>query len=365
MIARTPQRLLLFNLKTDADDDILGFTTDWINAIARHFEHVHVITMDMGRLAVASNVTVQSVGKERGWSEPRRVLEFYRLLYATLRNKSIDACFAHMMPHFVILAGPLLRRRRIPITLWYAHKSVTAILRAATFFADRVLTSTPAGFRLPTPKLRVIGQGIDTRRFAPLARSNSGSEFNILHVGRLSPIKQIETLIETAAQLMRSQPGVRIVVTLAGGASTEADHAYERRLREQAQALGIAESVRFLGSVPFPQVHQLYATADCMVNPSVEGALDKTVLEAMSSGLPIITSNASYEPVVGGDLGYWVVGRSDPAAIGERIRRLMEMSPCDRHALGARFRAIVERDHNLANLAARIAAEIEDTVRPA
>ena len=365
MTSPAGKRLLLFNLKTDADDDILGFTTDWINAIARHFEHVHVITMDMGTLAVAPNVTVQSVGKERGWSEPRRVLEFYRLLYAAVRRKSVDACFAHMMPHFVILGGPVLRLRGIPITLWYAHKSVTSILRVATLFADRVLTSTPAGFRLPTAKLRVIGQGIDTRRFAPVAQPTHGSEFNILHVGRLSPIKQIETLIDTAAQLIRNKPGTHIVVTLAGGVGTAADHVYERQLRDQAQALGIADHVRFLGSVPFPQVRQLYVSADCMVNPSVEGALDKTVLEAMSCGLPIVTSNASYKRVVGEDLDYWVVGRSDPVALAERISRLIEMPVGERRALGARFRAIVERDHDLVNLAARIAAEIEQTVQPA
>ncbi len=76
--------LLLFNLATDADDPILGFTTGWINRLAPHYEHIDVITMRVGRLAVAPNVRVYSVGKERGYGEARRALEFYRLLIGLL-----------------------------------------------------------------------------------------------------------------------------------------------------------------------------------------------------------------------------------------------------------------------------------------
>src|SRR4051812_22253590 len=49
--------LLIFNLKTDADDDVLGFTTGWINALSFHFEKVFVLTMQSGRLALRENVT--------------------------------------------------------------------------------------------------------------------------------------------------------------------------------------------------------------------------------------------------------------------------------------------------------------------
>src|SRR2546428_2863676 len=38
-------RILLFNLATDSDDPILGFTTRWIKALAKHVERIHVITM--------------------------------------------------------------------------------------------------------------------------------------------------------------------------------------------------------------------------------------------------------------------------------------------------------------------------------
>ena len=352
------ERLLLFNLKTDADDDILGFTTDWINALAEHFASIRVITMDMGRLDVAKNVEVVSVGKERGWSEPRRALQFYRLLAQTLSESKIDACFAHMMPLFVAMAGPILRVRKIPITMWYAHKAVPPVLRVATMYSRRVLTSTPAGFQLPSTKLKVVGQGIDTVRFSPLPGSYPEKSFRVLHVGRLSAIKRIEVLLEAVALLKGRFASTPVNVTLVGRPQTDADHRYARVLRERADLLGITDHVHFQGSVPFPQVHRVYTSADCMVNPSEAGALDKTVLEAMSCGLPIVTANTSYRNVVGSELAAWVT-RSEAEAIAERMQCLMEMSTEERRALGGLFRQVVERDHSLTKLAARIAAEIK------
>ena len=98
--------LLLFNLMTDIDHPILGFTTQWISALARRVRSIEVITMRSGRVEVPKNVRVHSVGAERGLSEPRRIIEFYRLIFGILRRVRIDGCFAHMIPEFAILPAP-------------------------------------------------------------------------------------------------------------------------------------------------------------------------------------------------------------------------------------------------------------------
>src|SRR5918999_2285075 len=112
---RNSLRVMLFNLATDADDPILGFTTRWIRALAAKVHSVQVITMRAGRVEVPENVQVHSVGKERGYTEPRRAVEFYRLLVNVLTSGSVDVCFAHMMPLFAIMAAPVLKIRGIPI----------------------------------------------------------------------------------------------------------------------------------------------------------------------------------------------------------------------------------------------------------
>src|SRR5215217_951394 len=93
----TPMNLLVFNLATDADDPLLSFSSQWVNRLAARYERVDVITMRAGRLITAENVYVHSVGKEKGYSEARRAVEFYRTLSALRRARPYAACFAHMM----------------------------------------------------------------------------------------------------------------------------------------------------------------------------------------------------------------------------------------------------------------------------
>ncbi len=117
-MSQRPLRLLMFNLMTDTSDPVLGFTTAWIHELATHCETIDVITMYQGTLAVPDNVRVFSAGRERGYSKPLRVLNFYNHLIRLLLTQKYDVCFAHMMPLFAGLAGPLLTARGIRTVLW-------------------------------------------------------------------------------------------------------------------------------------------------------------------------------------------------------------------------------------------------------
>src|SRR5262249_593693 len=244
-------RLLIFNLVTDADDPVLGFTTTWINALAARCEAVDFITMRVGRLAVAANVRVYSVGKEKGYSEARRFIEFYRILFGLLRQHHYDACFAHMMQLFAVMGAPVLKLYHVPITLWYAHKATGRVLQLAEKLVDHVVTSTPEGFRLPSNKVQIIGQGIDTEQFKP-AQSDlipplyemgvgglsaarqptwglGGEDFVLISVGRIAPVKRLEIII-SAVKALREQGLTDVRLILVGEVAAQ-DAAYGERLR--------------------------------------------------------------------------------------------------------------------------------------
>lgn len=355
--------LLVFNLKTDASDDVLGFTTDWVNGLATHCENVFVVTMAVGRIAVAQNVRVYSAGKERGYSEPRRVIEFYRLLIGLLRAERIDVCFAHMMPLFAVLGWPLLRLYRIPIMLWYAHGHVSPLLRIATVLVDRVVTSSRGGFRLPTRKLRVVGQGIDVARFCPAAsRQDPKKRFVLLTVGRISPVKHLEVLIEALAHLSLQLTAKRnVVVRFVGDPLTQRDREYCKSLRRRAKELGVFARVEFLPAVPFTEIHRVYRDADVFVNSSETNSVDKTVLEAMATGLPVVTSNPAFADILDpSHVSMCMVPKGDPDALAIRLTRFIEMSDELRHAYGASLRGIVSRKHALEGLCNRIVGELVD-----
>lgn len=353
MTDRPKLRLLLFNLATDADDPVLGFTTAWLNALAPHCEYIDVITMRVGRLAVAGNVRVFSVGKERGYGEARRVVEFYRILFGLLLRRRYDAGFAHMQQIFALLAAPLLKLWRVPVTLWYAHKATPRSLYWAEKVVDTIVTASPESFRLPSRKVRVIGHGIDTGRFVPAADAPDDL-FTLVSVGRIAPVKRLEILIDTMHRLYFELGWGEVRLRVVGEAAP--DHAaYARHLRELVTTLDIERLVTFVGPVTHEAVPQEYQQSDVMINLSQTGSVDKAVLEAMACGLPVITANEAFHALLApwGDL--LLIPPESPGKLAVSLVKLRAMPPDERRALGAKLRALVVEQHSLTRLAAVLA----------
>lgn len=348
--------LLVFNLATDADDPVLGFTTAWLGALARHCDRIHVITVRKGRQDLPDNVSVYSVGKEKGYGKLHKTTEFYHHLGHILSSDPVDACFAHMQPLFAVLSAPLLKARKIPITLWYAHKSVTRVLLLAEKLVDRVVTASPESFRIPSDKVLVTGHGIDTDRFAPPPMPRGADRpFTIISVGRLSPVKGLETLIDATDRLVRHHELGDLEVRLVGPVY---DAAYAKVLRQQVEDRGLDGVIHFVGAIPHTRVLGEYQRADVFVNLSDTDSVDKAVLEAMSCGLPVITSNVAFERVLSSLGRSAMVAKGDASGLAERLLTLTKQSPEERQTVGRQLRRIVVGGHSLARLARRLAEEI-------
>ena len=344
MVAERDLRLLLFNLKTDADAPILGFTTRWVNRLAPYCAFIDVITMQAGRLDVAENVRVYSVGREKGYSEPRRVLEFYRLLLPLLLSRRYDACFAHMMPLFAGMAGPLLTLWGIPTTLWYTHRQVSNQLRLGLWMSHRVVSAVPDSFPIETDKLRAIGHGIDTAFYAPGGES-SGSPV-IVQVARLMPIKHQMTLF-------RAAQGFDVEVVLVGGVPDAQSTAYRDELVRLADELAIR--VTFAGDQPPEGVRDWYRRATVAVNLSPVGLFDKAALEAMACGVPTIVSNSAFDPVLGEHVEALRIARPDDVdGLAARLRALLALPESDRGHMGTALRARTIEAHSLDRMMGRL-----------
>lgn len=354
--------LLLFNLATDADDPILSFTTHWLNRLAAHYAHVDVITMRAGRLEVAPNVSVYSVGKERGYSEARRVVEFYRILSRLLRQRPYAACFAHMMPLFAALGAPVLLQapllRGVPITLWYTHRQAHRTLRLATAASFRVVTAASDSFPLPTPKLRVIGHGIDTDFFAPDAQVVPAEPPVIVHVARLMPIKHQSALIRALALV----PEARAVFI--GDVPPGADAVYRAELEALARELGVFERVTFAGNIPPEAVRDWNRRTALAVNLSPAGLFDKGALEGMAVGVPTVVASAAFDDVTGGDPRLYVSAPDDHTALATRLRDLLALSAVQRQQIGSDQRQRVIAAHSLDGLITRLVSVL-NTGEPA
>jgi glycosyltransferase involved in cell wall biosynthesis len=97
---------------------------------------------------------------------------------------------------------------------------------------------------------------------------------------------------------------------------------HEKELRERAAALGISDDVRFLDWVSDAELEGLYAAADAFVFPSLYEGFGLPVLEAMTRGVPVASSDRSSLPEVAGDAALLF----DPERVDEiagAIRRLL------------------------------------------
>lgn len=343
------KRLLIFNIRTDADDHILGFTTIWINALAARFDAVDVITMHQGRLDVADNVRVYSVGRERGYSELRRFFVFYWLLLKLLITNRYSAAFAHMMPLFAAMGAPLLTVARVPVTTWYTQRQFNRQVQAATWFSWRMVSAVPTSFPIETPKFRALGHGIDTDFFAPDPNVSPASRPLIVYVARLTAVKNQHILLDAIESL-------DVDVALIGDIPDGFDDKYKQDLIRQVSENDLTDRVQFVGAQTAEQVRDWCRQATLTVNLSPVGAFDKAALEGMACGAPTIVTNRAFAPVMGDYTDQLTIDLDDDPvrALHVCISALLDLSADDRQRIGQQVREGVIEHHSLKRLIDRL-----------
>ncbi|MBI3763491.1 MAG: glycosyltransferase family 4 protein [Chloroflexi bacterium] len=340
--------LLVVTYKVDQADSLVGFAVGWLNALAARLDHLDVICLARGPAQLRENITVHSLGKERGARKLAQAIEFYRV---ALRARA-DVVFCQFSPIFVVAIAPIAKLRGWPTVLWYTHRHVDLKLRIATALADRVVTASPESFGLASSKVRVIGHGIDTERFAPdeSGLADPTRLKTILAVGRIAPIKNYEMLIEAASRITRQRADAEFVV--AGGVQAKGLEDYFDGLKAMAVERGLGDRFRFIGSVPHGEVPELYRRATVSVNLCPTGGMDKAVLEGLAAGVPVVVCNRSFAPLLGDER--LLVPEGDAAALAERLNTMLDTPESQRKEWGNRLRERVQAEHGLERFAIRI-----------
>jgi D-inositol-3-phosphate glycosyltransferase len=173
----------------------------------------------------------------------------------------------------------------------------------------------------------VIPCGVDTALFRPgtageaRAELGLGAEPVLLYVGRLAPIKGLETLLAAVAALADEDRPVRLLVV--GGDADESPDGHETRLRQLATDLGLGERVTFLGPQPQPALRTYYVAADAAVLPSYYESFGMVALEAMACGTPVIASRVGgLATTVRDGITGFLVPEGDVNALARRIADL-------------------------------------------
>ncbi len=313
-------KLLIVTQAVDTEDPVLGFFVRWIEEFSKHVERLEVICLKEGKHTLPANVHVHSLGKDRTIASRFIYAVRFKALVWKLRN-DYETVFVHMNPEYIVIGGILWHLLGKRIGLWYVHRSINLKLRIATMLADHVFTASPEGFRLMTPKLHVVGHGIDTAEFHAPTRP-LGTPVRIVSVGRITPIKNLDTLIETIALLKKK--GIDASATIIGAPSSASDEAYQVSLKELAEKLGVFDRILFAGSVPHAQMPEKYRHFDVSVNLSPTGGLDKAVIESMAAGLLVVVSNRGFAGLLGTHASEILFPEKDAVACADRIAVLVQ-----------------------------------------
>ena len=291
---------------------------------------------------------------------------------AQLLQGNCDIVHAHGL-RGALVGGFAARRAHLP-SLFTIHNLLphmnfvqSAVFRTLARNAARVIvvsnaiaqTLRQAG--LPEEKIAVIPNGVDLSRFEAATNSHSlrkafglgAADRIVLGVGRLSPEKGFDVLIEAFLSVQAHLPAVRLVLV---GEGSE-----ESRLRAMTE--NRSDRIHFLGhrldTVP------LYAASDLVVAPSRQEGQGIVPLEAMAAGKAVIASRVGglVETVVEGETGL-LVPPDDAPALSRAIETLLN-DPQRRAAMGEAGRRRVQQEYSLQTQLQKIEAIYSDVYRRA
>ena len=316
--------------------------------------------------------------------------------YAALKGRSYHVIHSHYWLSGAV-ARELASRWRIPVvhmfhTLGLLKNQVAQrpeererplrlrVEREIARDAQRLIAASPLEreqliemYQADPAQIVVIPCGVDLTHFRPIpqapARASLGlpqGDRLILFVGRIEPLKGIDTLLRAMPRVVEglSRDGERAHVVVIGG---DVDRDPSRMTAEMARlhalrdALGLRGLVTFLGARSQEVLPLYYSAADVVVVPSHYESFGMVALEAMACGTPVIASRV-------GGLAYTVrhevtglhVPARDPGALAEELIRLLSDESL-RARLGRQARQVACR-YSWDAVAGRVLAVYEELV---
>lgn len=204
--------------------------------------------------------------------------------------------------------------------------------------------------RADSGKICTIPPGVDIGLFAPMDRAACRRELGVgleepmvLFVGRIDPIKGIDTLIGATKTLVDRGSAARVHIVGGDLDSDKAPHGPLAGLFRAASERGVADRLVLWGSQPQDRLPVFYSAADVVTVPSRYESFGLVAVEAMACGTPVVASRAGglVYTVEDGQTGF-LAPVGDSVAHGDRIYELLE-NPSLRAEFGQRAHVAARR----------------------
>ncbi len=214
------------------------------------------------------------------------------------------------------LLGPIFK------AIW---KKASALVACSEGLKSRALRF------LPSAAIDIIPNGVDLERFSPSETTQLSDELRLITVGRLSVTKRIEMLIEAVENLIKE--GYKVRFSIVGGGAAE------ESLRKVIIEKNLVSFVELTGRVEPEKMPDFYRSSDIYISATMQEGMSNAMLEAMASGLPVITTRCEgvEELIVENGI---VVEQAGAEPMAEAIKQLADdRRRCEQMAAGARRQA--------------------------
>ena len=351
-------KLLFITQKVDKNDDVLGVYHRWIECLGEKIDKLNVICLYEGRNELSPKIGVFSLGKEiadlrgikRGFTRIKYIFRFYEYIFS-LRNK-YDTVFVHMNPIYIILGGLFWKLYGKKVFLWYNHPMGNLTAKIGIVLADKVFCTSPQSFSAKYKKTQLMPAGIDTEIFRKIPEVQR-IENRILCLGRISPIKKIEYLIEAVKILDKN--GLDFELLVVGSPVSNSDKLYYENLIKLSGDLIGKRKIVFNPSVPNYKTPEIYNSASVYINLTPSGSLDKAILEAMACRLPAIVTNTAFENIFTNELREeFIFKNEDSNDLAGKLSSFMVKDSSSKERIGEDMRGIVIQKHSLTILINKI-----------
>lgn len=239
------------------------------------------------------------IGRVQGLRAVARLLPYGFGLWSAAGRADIVHVMANSGWSWHLFAAPAVwigSLRRRPVVVNYHGGEAEAFLNRS---APRVRSTLARASQLLFPsgflkevfgrfgiEGRIVPNVVDLARFAPAENRKRGA--HLVLARNLETIYGIDTALRAFALVAAVRPEARLSVAGSGPQLAE--------LQALADALGVAERVRFTGRLDRDQMAALYRDADLTLNPSRVDNMPVSVLEAMACGVPVVTTDVGGIP---------------------------------------------------------------------
>jgi D-inositol-3-phosphate glycosyltransferase len=238
--------------------------------------------------------------------------------------------------------------------------------------ADRIIAPTLAEqaqlyflYQADVSKIDIIPPGVDIDHFYPIPPDEAREAINLpvnermlLFVGRIEPLKGLDTLLRAIAAMRKAGIHCQVphyLAVVGGDPSATGENLSSEMIRLQSlcSELGLNDMVLFLGKRDQASLPYYYSAADVLIMPSHYESFGMVALEAMACGTPVVASKVGGLAflVVDGETGF-VVPDNDPIALSEKLTLLLT-NPELREQLGQQAAAYA-RHYAWENIVARL-----------